>query len=195
VCRHLAPDGAHLVVDVKLQNRVLYKNRIHAASRQLGEYFNAPVAEEFVRAYAAERLSKIELKDHEPIVRGQIESENAAIGSAGDLVILDTDLVSTVIYCKHYFGACPDWIYQQARARAADLYLLLVPDIPWIADGIRDRGNRREEIHSVFRRQLEELELNVLEIRGDRDRRFQIATAEIERVLRGSDSIRDERPA
>jgi NadR type nicotinamide-nucleotide adenylyltransferase len=153
------------------------------ASR-LGEYFDAPVAEEFVRAYAAECRGKIEFEDHEPIARGQIASENAAIGSAGELVILDTDLVSTVIYCKHYFGACPDWIVQQARERAADLYLLLVPDIPWIADGIRDRGNRREEIHSLFRLKLEELELNVLEIRGDRDRRFQTATAEIRRVLR-----------
>jgi NadR type nicotinamide-nucleotide adenylyltransferase len=158
------------------------------ASR-LGEYFNAPVAEEFVRAYAAERLGNIEFEDHDPIVRGQIESENAAIGRAGDLVILDTDLVSTVIYCNHYFGACPDWIVQQARERAADLYLLLVPDIPWIADGIRDRGNHREEIHGFFRRKLEELELNVFEICGDRDRRFQAAAAEIHRVLRGADSF------
>lgn len=150
---------------------------------RLGRYFNAPVAEEFVRGYAAERLGRIEFEDHEPIARGQIASENAAIGRAGDLVILDTDLVSTVVYCKHYFGTCPDWIVQQARARAADLYLLLVPDIPWIADGIRDRGNRREEIHGLFRCELQELELNFVEIRGDRDRRFQTATGEIRRVL------------
>ncbi len=156
------------------------------ASR-LGEYFNAPVAEEFVRAYAADRRGRIEPEDREPIARGQIASENAAIGRASDLVILDTDLVSTVIYCEHYFGACPDWIVQQAIARAADLYLLLAPDIPWINDGIRDRGDRREEIHGLFRRRLGEFELNCLEIRGDRDRRFQTATAEIRRVLRTSD--------
>jgi NadR type nicotinamide-nucleotide adenylyltransferase len=152
------------------------------ASR-LGKYFSAPVAEEFVRAYAAERRGRIDFEDREPIARGQIASENAAIGHAGDLVILDTDLLSTVIYCEHYFGACPDWILQQARERAADLYLLLVPDIPWIADGIRDRENRREEIHGLFLRKFKELDLNVLEVRGDRDRRFHIATLEIRRVL------------
>lgn len=138
----------------------------------LGEHFQAPVAEEFVREYAAARSGQLGYADHGPIASGQMASEDGAIARARDLVILDTDLVSTVVYCEHYFGRCPDWIVAEARARAADLYLLLAPDIPWIADGVRDRGDRRDEMHDLFKRKLEELGLRYVEIRGARTERF-----------------------
>jgi NadR type nicotinamide-nucleotide adenylyltransferase len=148
-------------------------------AHRLGEHFHAPVAEEFVRGYAAEREGTLGFADHGPIAKGQIASEDTAIAKARDLVILDTDLVSTVVYCEHYFGRCPDWIVAEARARAADLYLLLAPDIPWIADGVRDRGDRREEMHDLFQRKLEELGLYCVEIRGQREERLACAVAAI----------------
>jgi NadR type nicotinamide-nucleotide adenylyltransferase len=144
-------------------------------AHRLGRHFGAPVAEEFVRDYAAERGGKLGFDDHGPIARGQIESEDAAIALARDLVILDTDLVSTVVYCEHYFGRCPAWIEKEARARAAELYLLVKPDIPWIADGVRDRGDRRDEMHDLFKQKLEDMGLRYMDIGGDRDDRFSLA--------------------
>ncbi len=148
-------------------------------AHRLGEHFQAPVAEEFVRAYAAEREGKVGFADHGPIAKGQIASEDGAIARARDLVILDTDLVSTVVYCEHYFGRCPDWIVAEARARAADLYLLLAPDTPWVADGVRDRGERRDEMHGLFRAKLEALGLSYVDISGTREERLSRATAAI----------------
>lgn len=146
-------------------------------AHQLGEHFHAPVAEEFVRAYAAARNGQLGFADHGPIAKGQMASEDAAIARASDLVILDTDLVSTVVYCEHYFGRCPEWIVTEARARAADLYLLLAPDIPWVPDGVRDRGDRREEMHALFAEKLQALGLRYVEIRGSREDRFARAAA------------------
>ena len=151
-------------------------------AHRLGECLSAPVADEFVRKYAVERGGNLVCDDHGPIARGQIASEDAAIARANDIVILDTDLVSTVIYCEHYFGYCPAWIAQEARTRAADLYLLLGIDIPWIADGIRDRGDRREEMHRLFQEKLRAMGLNYIEIRGDRNQRFDDAVAAIKRT-------------
>ncbi|HEU4994856.1 MAG TPA: ATP-binding protein [Gemmatimonadaceae bacterium] len=148
-------------------------------AHRLGEYFHVPVAKEFVRAYAAEREGKLGFADHGPIAKGQMASEDAAIAQARDLVILDTDLVSTVVYCEHYFGRCPDWIVTEARARAADLYLLLAPDIPWVSDGVRDRGHRREEMHALFEQRFEELKLPYVEIHGAREERLSRAIAAI----------------
>lgn len=140
-------------------------------ARALGRALGAPVAEEFVRAFA-ERKGRIDFTDHGPIARGQIASEDAAIAAANDLVILDTDLVSTVVYCEHYFGRCPAWIVDEARARAGDLYLLLQPDIPWVPDGVRDRGDRRDEMHALFRDRLRDLGLAFAEIGGTADERL-----------------------
>ena len=154
-------------------------------ARALGEHFDAPVSVEFVREFAEapERDGKIEFADHGPIARGQMAAEDAAIARATALVILDTDLVSTVVYCEHYFGRCPSWIERQARARAADLYLLMKPDIPWQPDGVRDRPQQRDDMHELFRRKLAELGLTYVEIGGDRDARLASAIAAVKRVM------------
>ena len=154
-------------------------------ARRLGEHFDAPVAEEFVRSFAASKQGKIDFADHGPIARGQMASEDAAVARARDLAVLDTDLVSTVVYCEHYFGRSPEWIEQEARARAADLYLLCATDIPWIADGVRDRGDRRDEMHGLFAAKLTSLGVRWVDIGGEREARFAAAVHAIESLMAG----------
>ena len=149
-------------------------------ARRLGAHYGVPVAEEFVRTYSRSRPGKIQFNDHGVIAKGQIASEDAAIARAGDLVILDTDLVSTVVYCEHYFGRCPEWIVEQARARAANLYLLMKSDIPWMPDGVRDRGDRRDEMHALFADKLASFGVRCVEIGGERDARFAAARQAID---------------
>jgi len=158
----------------------------------LARHFDEPVAEEFVRAYAAARGGQLGFADHGPIAKGQMAAEDAAVAHAKQIVFLDTDLVSTVVYCEHYFGRCPPWIVDEARKRAGDLYLLLKADIPWVADGIRDRGDRRDEMHRLFRDKLVELGVTYAEIGGDRQARLTAALQAIERRLAkpGSAEIR-----
>jgi NadR type nicotinamide-nucleotide adenylyltransferase len=152
-------------------------------AQRLGQHYRAPVAAEFVRDFAARRDGKIEFGDHGAIARGQMSSEDRAIAIAGDVVILDTDLVSTVVYCEHYFGRVPEWIAAEARARAGQLYLLMEPDIPWQADGVRDRPERREEMHGLFRDRLREYGLRYIEIRGKGEERFQAAVDAIDAIV------------
>lgn len=151
-------------------------------AQNLAAHYGAPYSAEFVREFAA-RKGRIDFSDHGPIARGQMAAEDAAIARAGNLVFLDTDLVSTVIYCEHYFGRSPGWIADEARRRAGDLYLLLAPDVPWVADGIRDRGERREEMHALFRAKLEALALPFVEIGGDADQRLATAITAVDRLL------------
>lgn len=152
--------------------------------RALATHYGAPYADEFVREFAA-RKGAIDFSDHGPIARGQMASEDAAIARAGAVVFLDTDLVSTVVYCEHYFGRSPEWIVDEARRRAGDLYLLLKPDVPWAADGIRDRGDRRDEMHALFQAGLEALGLHYEEIGGDADARLARAVSAVDALLRG----------
>jgi NadR type nicotinamide-nucleotide adenylyltransferase len=148
-------------------------------ARALGARLRAPVSREFVREFVKTRepsgSKTIDFGDHGPIARGQMAVEDAAIAEARDVVILDTDLVSTVVYCRHYFGRAPDWIVEEARKRAGDLYLLMRPDVPWVADGVRDRPERREELHDLFHSQLEEFALPFVEIGGEWSERVQRA--------------------
>jgi nicotinamide riboside kinase len=86
----------------------------------------------------------------EPIARLAMALDDAARASAARCVVHDTDLVSTVVYARHYYGACPGWIIDEARARRADRYLLCVPDLPWRADGVRDRPEARSAMLRSF---------------------------------------------
>lgn len=119
-------------------------------ARALAARFGAPWVPEFCRGYLDAKGTPLDASDVEPIARGQIADADEAERRATDLVVLDTDLVSTAVYARHYYGACPAWVEAAARDRRADLYLLCAPDLPWAEDGQRDRGNRREELHALF---------------------------------------------
>jgi len=76
----------------------------------LALHYRTGLVPEFVRGYAEQRGGIIELSDHAPIARGQIALEDSYIARGGRLLIQDTDLLSTVVYCRHYFGMCEAWI-------------------------------------------------------------------------------------
>jgi len=118
---------------------------------QLAEHYKADLVPEFVRSYAEKKGGAIEFGDHGPIARGQMSLEDEHIARATHLLVQDTDLLSTVVYCKHYFGQCPPWIEAAAAARRPDLYLLCEIDLDWVADGVRDRGHMRDEMQQLFR--------------------------------------------
>jgi nicotinamide riboside kinase len=113
-----------------------------------------------------------------------LEDKHAALAAQGSgLVIQDTDLLSTVVYCDHYFGACPPWIADTARERRPDLYLLLSIDVPWIADGIRDRGHMREEMHELFRNAVVGSGAPYEIIEGSWDERWKQAIEAVDELL------------
>jgi NadR type nicotinamide-nucleotide adenylyltransferase len=135
-------------------------------AEELAAYFDAPWVPEFAREYAERVARDLTADDVEPIARGELALIDAA-PNAG-LVILDTDLISTVVYARHYYGQCPAWIEAAAAARKADLYLLLDIDLPWVPDSLRDSASPRESLYAQFAQTLRDYETNVVPITGER---------------------------
>jgi NadR type nicotinamide-nucleotide adenylyltransferase len=159
------------------------KSRLAAG---LAARYAAPCSAEFARAYLEGKGAPLVAADVEPIARGQIATEDAALARAARLVLKDTDLISTVVYARHYYGACPAWIEAAARARRGDLYLLCHADVPWAPDGLQhDRPDRREEIHGLFAAALREFGARCATIRGAWERRRLLAEAAIDALLAG----------
>jgi nicotinamide riboside kinase len=121
-------------------------------SAGLAAHYHAPLAPEFARTYAERVKRTLTADDVDPIARGQRASEDEALRRArGGLVVLDTDLLSTVVYATFYYRACPTWLVDDARARRPALYLLCDADgVPWTPDPVRASAADRAALHGRF---------------------------------------------
>jgi NadR type nicotinamide-nucleotide adenylyltransferase len=135
-------------------------------AEELSVHFGAPWVPEFAREYAQRVARELTADDVEPIARGELALIDAAPNEG--LVILDTDLISTVVYARHYYGHCPEWIEREAQIRKSDLYLLLNIDLPWVPDSLRDSATPRESLYDQFAQTLKNYEANVVPITGER---------------------------
>jgi NadR type nicotinamide-nucleotide adenylyltransferase len=156
-------------------------------ARQLADHYAAEFAPEFVRDFASAVGRPIVFEDTTEIAHGQIALEDrhlACAMSGRGLLIQDTDLLSTAVYSVHYFGKCDAWVERAARARRPDLYLLLEIDVPWVADSVRDRGDRREEMQQLFREAVAASGAPSVVISGTWSQRMKVASAAIDDALR-----------
>lgn len=157
-------------------------------AQRLAEHYHVTWVPEFVREYADRKGGTLEFSDHGPIARGQISLEDeyrtAALDRHDALLVQDTDLLSTAVYCEHYYGTCPGWIQDAAGQRRPDLYLLFDIDLPWTADPQRDRGHMRAEMHALFRDAVERSGAPYVIVSGGGEHRFTAARDAIDNLLK-----------
>lgn len=103
--------------------------------------------------------------------------------SANKILFCDTDAITTQIYSQHYLHQVPEIVYQLEREMKYDIYFLFEPDVPWVSDGLRDLGNRREEMAIKFKTALENRNIPYLPVRGNWEERFEIIKTEIDKLI------------
>ncbi len=136
-------------------------------ARALATALAAPCTPEAARLLAeALHPAPLSAETVEPIARLTMRLHDEAASHHPAAIVHDTDLISTVVYARHYYGSCPAWIEQDARARLADQYLLCLPDLPWQADGVRDRPLSRQSMLALFRAALTEFGASAVDISG-----------------------------
>jgi nicotinamide riboside kinase len=150
----------------------------------LSGYYGEPWSEEFLRHYVDQVDRELNRDDLDPIAQGQLTIEDAALQKATRLVLHDTNIFSSILYANHYFKDPPDWVNERFLERDYTLYLLCMPDIPWVADaGQREGPEVRALLHERFKDGLEKLALPYVEISGTETERFGAAITAIDRVL------------
>ena len=160
---------------------------------ELAARYGVPWAPEHAREYVDRHDAALTYADVDPIGRGQQAGEDAAIEQAAaehaPLVVLDTDLVSTMVYSRHYYGDCPGWIEEAAARRLGELYLLHHVDVQWVADGRqREQPERRGELFERFRSTLAGLGARVADVVGPWEERRRLAAGAVDRLLGREDS-------
>ncbi len=137
-------------------------------ARAIASRLGAPWVPEASRAYAEARGGVLSSADVEPIATATRDALRRATAAGPAVLVADTDLVSTVVYARAYYGSCPDWVEEECRVQLGALYLLCDTELPWQADGVRDRPSAadRAAMYDTFARTLRSLGARVVPITG-----------------------------
>jgi nicotinamide riboside kinase len=104
----------------------------------LQAHFGGLRVDEYVRWFIEQNPRDTCLNDIPDIARGQLQWEDQARAQQPGLLILDTHLLSNILWSQTLFGDCPAWLEPELLARHYDLHLVLSPEqIDWTDDGQR----------------------------------------------------------
>ena len=148
----------------------------------LAAHYETVWVPEAVRLWVDEAARLPTYADLDAIARRHLARVDAARAQATGVLVLDTDLVSTVLYARHLFGRCPAWIEAASAEHAADLYLLCAPDFPWVPDpGQRESAETRAFFQPRFEAELQRRGVPFAHVAGAPAERLAAAVAAIER--------------
>ena len=152
--------------------------------------FGGLVVGEYVRHFIERERRDTCYADIPVIARGQLAWEDAARAERPALLILDTHLLSNLLWSRCLFGDCPPWLEHELRARRYDLHLLLDPQgVPWVDDGQRCQPQLDERLafQRACRQWLVDNRQPFCELSGDWPQRRQAALERVEALLDSAD--------
>lgn len=98
----------------------------------------AVVVGEYVRHFIDREQRDTCYADIGTIAKGQLAWEDTARRARPALLVLDTHLLSNIVWSRTLFGDCPAWLETALVQRHYDAHLLLAPEgVEWTADGQR----------------------------------------------------------
>lgn len=143
-------------------------------SREVALQCNAVYVPEFARSYFETHSIDYAYSDVLHIAEMQAKHETEAMLLRKN-VVCDTDLLTIKIWLEFYGWEVPQWIPQFIEEHKANQYLLMYPDIPWVADKQRKNPNDRLLIFKAFEAALLAVNANYTVIQGNGRNRFETA--------------------
>lgn len=146
---------------------------------QLAEMFQTNYVLEQARNFI--KTNDFTVEDIVKIGKAQNLAVLEAEKMSNKILFCDTDLITTQIYSDYYLHEIPEILYDLEKEIQYDAYFLCDIDIPWVADGLRDLGHKREEMLVIFKTELEKRNIPYTKVSGVWPERVAIVLAEIER--------------
>jgi NadR type nicotinamide-nucleotide adenylyltransferase len=128
-------------------------------SEALALHLHIPWIPEYARSYVEGLIRPYTYQDVEIISRYQIMKEKEMdVTSPKSILLMDTWLIMTKVWFEVVYGSSPEWIEQYISAAKIDLFLVCRPDLPWMADPVRENGGEMRNI--LFDRYCKEINLH-----------------------------------
>jgi NadR type nicotinamide-nucleotide adenylyltransferase len=149
----------------------------------LANHFNTLWVPEFAREYINTLSRPYQKNDLLIIARQQLALEDTLASKANRILICDTTLLVIKIWSEFKYGTCDPEIINALHKRQYDLHLLTYIDIPWEDDPQREHPHLREQLYTLYKSELEKLNIPFIEIRGTEQARTSSAIKAICSIL------------
>lgn len=114
---------------------------------RLHRKFGGLLVDEYVRDFIDKEQRDTYLADIPAIARGQLRKEDAARSLKPHLLILDTHLLSNILWSRTLFGSSPAWLEDELLQRQYHQHLLMSPrQVDWHDDGQRCQPDLDERV-------------------------------------------------
>jgi NadR type nicotinamide-nucleotide adenylyltransferase len=148
----------------------------------LANHFKTVWVPEYARAYIDNLIRPYDETDLLKIAHGQLRIEDEWVKEANKVLICDTNLYVIKIWSEFRYGSCEEEILTQINQRKYDLYLLTYIDIPWQDDPQREHPDQRENLYSLYKKEMLNQPVPFVEIKGSREERGRAAIDAIEKL-------------
>ena len=156
-------------------------------AEQLQKHYGGLVVDEYVRYFIEQKARDTCYQDISEIAQGQLHWEDQARATHPALLILDTHLLSNILWSQTLFGDCPEWLEPALLKRHYDLHLLLSPEqVPWVDDGLRSQPQliERQAFYQSCEAWLQLHQQPYLAIQGDWQQRREQVFAAVEQLIK-----------
>lgn len=161
----------------------------------LAKHYKTAWAAEYLRLFVYNKGALPEESDVYAIAQGHLKLVAQMQLRAYRVLFVDTDLFTTCVYQRIYFGTCPSDIEESALDHRSGLYLFTDPDIPWEPDpGQRASPEARLRSHALLRAEAEKHALNTVSVKGTRTERLNTAVAAVDQYLYYGTSFTRRKP-
>lgn len=144
-------------------------------SKHLSESLFIPHVREYAREYLAALDRVYDQSDLLHIAKGQLGLEKDIICQTPSFLICDTDLLTIKIWSEYKYSCCDSEIIRLFKNNLPDLYLLAAPDFPWEEDSQRENPDNREELFSIYEKEILDLKIPYKVISGTESERLELA--------------------
>jgi nicotinamide riboside kinase len=145
-------------------------------AEHLAHYFGGRFLPEYGRIYLQQHWGKINYSDIETIAEMQVSLEKLHAADYKGVMFIDVSLINTKHWFLHSFHKYPMWMDFEINQYKENCFLLCEPDIPWIADGVRQNdGDMRLELHEKYRQTLLSNTISFFTVSGSIEKREKVA--------------------
>ena len=138
---------------------------------------------ETARAYLDKHGLEYGIKDILNMAKNHVQLESK-VSSEEECVLLDTDLLTLLIWSQEVFGEVPPFIERDVESYEIErIYFLCKPDIPWEFDPQRENKTDRDRLFGIYKTTLEYFGLPYFIISGSYDERIEMAENYINKLI------------